>query len=43
MEEKHSVIRCEKGDIVRIKGWNGTVKVTVLDSSGKIVQVMQSD
>lgn len=43
MEEKHSDIRCEKGDIVRIKGLSNTVKVIIHDSSGKIVQVMQND
>lgn len=43
MEEKHSGIRCEKGDIVRIKGLSDTVKVMIIDSSGKTVQAMQND
>ena len=45
MEEKYNVIRCEKGDIIRINGLSNTVKVKAmaLDSSGKVVQVLQND
>ena len=43
MEEKYNGICYEKGDIVRIKGLSDTVKVVLLDSSGKTVQVMQND
>lgn len=41
MEEKYNGICCEKGDIVRIKGLSNTMKVMILDSSGKAVQVIQ--
>lgn len=37
MEEKYNGIRCEKGDVVRIKGLNNAVKVVFLDSSGNSV------